>query len=396
MPRSTAWVRAVVVGLYGLAALVGACRDAATEPAPTPSTTPASLTRVASGLTAALYVTAPPGDTLRIFVVQQNGFIRVLRRDTLLATPFLDLSSLVAYSGERGLLSMAFHPSYATNGQFYVYYTGPSGTITIARYRVSSGNPNVADPASAQILLSIPHATYSNHNGGLVAFGPDGYLYIGTGDGGGGGDPLGNGRDSTKLLGKILRIDVNGAAPYAIPPTNPFFGRPPAAPEVWAYGLRNPWRFAFDRGGGGDFYIADVGQNLWEEIDFALAGDPGGHNYGWNRMEGTHCYSPSSGCVSTGLVLPVYEYDHGSGSCSIIGGYVYRGTRVPALAGRYFFADLCTGWVRSLKMQGGVATDVQDHTPQFGVHTQITSFGEDGRGELYITVGSGEVYRIAP
>jgi hypothetical protein len=352
---------------------------------------PPALTLVASGLSSPLYLTAPPGDTLRAFVVEQTGAIRVVRRDTLLTTPFLDLSGIIGCCGERGLLSMAFHPSYATNGRFYVDYTDPSGTLTIARYHVSA-DPNVADPTSGEIVLTIPHSTYENHNGGLVTFGPDGYLYIGTGDGGGGGDPDGNGQDSTALLGKILRIDVDGASPYAIPPTNPFVGRPPAAAEVWAYGLRNPWRFSFDRQTR-DFYIADVGQNLWEEIDFAPAGDPGGRNYGWNTMEGLHCYNPSSGCVMSGLVLPVYEYDHGP-ACSITGGYVYRGTRNPTLAGRYFFADYCAGWVRSLKMQGGVATDVVDHTPEFGVVPNIQSFGEDGRGELYIMLATGEVYRI--
>jgi glucose/arabinose dehydrogenase len=349
---------------------------------------------VAAGLNTALYVTAPPGDTSRIFVVQQNGVIRVIRHDTLLTTPFLNLTGRVGFDGgERGLLSMAFHPSYATNGYFYVDHTAGNGALTVVRYHVSA-DPNVADATSADTLLSIPHSTYANHNGGLVLFGPDGYLYIGTGDGGGGGDPFGSGQDSTVLLGKILRIDVNGAAPYAIPPTNPFVGRPPAAPEVWAYGLRNPWRFAFDRMTR-DFYIADVGQNLWEEIDFAPASDAGGHNYGWNKMEGMHCYPSGSGCVTTGLVPPVYEYGHGS-DCSITGGYVYRGTKLATLTGRYFFADYCGDWVRSLRMQGGAATDVQDHTSQFGAKTGITSFGEDARGELYLTRNNGEVYRIAP
>ena len=376
----------MAVALIGAQAMV-ACSEDALQPSPT-----AALTLVASGLSSPLYLTAPPGDTLRAFVVEQTGTIRVLRRDTLVTAPFLDLSGMIGSYDERGLLSVAFHPSYPTNGWFYVDYTAPNGDLTIARYHVSA-DPNVADAASGVVLLTIPHPTYSNHNGGLVTFGPDGYLYIGTGDGGGAGDPGGNGQDSTALLGKILRIDVNGASPYAIPPSNPFVGRPPARPEVWAYGLRNPWRFSFDRTTR-DFYIADVGQNLWEEIDFAPAGDPGGHNYGWHTMEGLHCYSPSTGCVMNGLVLPVYEYDHGP-ECSITGGYAYRGTRNPTLAGRYFFADFCAGWVRSLKMQGGVATDIVDHTAQFGVLPQITSFGEDGRGELYITLGSGQVYRIA-
>lgn len=380
---------AIAVVLLGVEAM-GACSDQAPQPTPT-----LELALVASGLNTALYLTAPPGDTDRIFVVQQTGIIRVLRHDSLLTTPFLNVSSLIGYvgGGERGLLSMAFHPSYASNGLFYIDYTAPDGALTVARYHVSA-NPNVASPAPADTLLAIPHATNSNHNGGLVTFGPDGYLYIGTGDGGGGGDPDGNGQDSTVLLGKILRIDVDGAAPYAIPPTNPFISRPPAAPEVWAYGLRNPWRFSFDRMTH-DFYIADVGQNAWEEIDFAPAGDPGGHNYGWNRMEGVHCYLPTTGCVMSGLVLPVYEYGHGSG-CSITGGYVYRGTRYPALGGRYFFGELCAGWIRSLKMQGGAATDVKDHSAEFGLVPGVTSFGEDGRGELYITLGTGQVYRITP
>jgi len=366
-------------------------------PSPPPPITPA-LKLIASGLGSALYVTSPPGDTLRAFVVQQSGQIRVLRRDTLLAAAFLDISGIISSGGERGLLSMAFHPNYASNGRFYVYYTDPGGTIRVARYTVSTGNPDVANPASGTVLLSIPHPSFDNHNGGLVTFGPDGYLYIGTGDGGSGGDPFGNGQDSTKLLGKILRIDVDAGTPYAIPSSNPFAGRPPAAPEVWAYGLRNPWRFSFDPVAA-TFYIADVGQDAWEEIDVAPAGDPGGRNYGWNAMEGAHCYSPSSGCATSGKVLPVYEFNHTTGSptgCSIIGGYVYRGARLPAFYGRYFFSDLCGGWIRSLKMQGNTATDIVDHTAQLGSVNTPTSFGRDGRGELYITTAAGAVYRIVP
>ena len=250
----------------GVATLV-ACGD------DTPSAPTLSLTQVASGLNSALYVTAPPGDTNRIFVVQQSGAIRVVRRDTLLPTLFLNLSGIISTGGERGLLSLAFDPNYASNGFFYVDYTASNGALTVARYHISA-NPNVGDATSGQVLLSIPHAANSNHNGGLVTFGPDGYLYIGTGDGGGGGDPDDNGQDSTVLLGKILRIDVNGAPPYAIPASNPFVGRPPAAPEVWAYGLRNPWRFSFDRMTH-DLYIGDVGQNAWEELNFASCRGPG-------------------------------------------------------------------------------------------------------------------------
>ncbi len=373
----------------GVATLV-ACGD------DTPSAPTLSLTQVASGLNSALYVTAPPGDTNRIFVVQQSGAIRVVRRDTLLPTLFLNLSGIISTGGERGLLSLAFDPNYASNGFFYVDYTASNGALTVARYHISA-NPNVGDATSGQVLLSIPHAANSNHNGGLVTFGPDGYLYIGTGDGGGGGDPDDNGQDSTVLLGKILRIDVNGAPPYAIPASNPFVGRPPAAPEVWAYGLRNPWRFSFDRMTH-DLYIGDVGQNAWEELNFASAGDPGGRNYGWNTMEGAHCYPSGNSCPMAGLILPVYEYSHGSNNanCSITGGYVYRGTRYPDLAGRYFFGEYCAGWIRSLRMQGGTVTDLIDHTADFGVAGGLTSFGEDARGEIYVTRSSGQVYRITP
>ena len=325
-------------------------------------------------------------------MVQQGGTIRILRRDTLLTTPFLDLSGIISLGGERGLLSMAFHPNYASNGLFYVDYTDSNGDLTVARYQVS-GDPNVADGGSGQVLLSIPHSSEVIHNGGLVTFGPDGYLYIGTGDGGGAGDPDEHGQDSTVLLGKILRVDVDGGFPYAIPASNPFAGRS-GADEVWAYGLRNPWRFSFDRLTQ-DLYIADVGEVDWEEIDFAPAGDPGGHNYGWDQMEGTHCYEPMTGCETSGKVLPVYEYSHASDNCSITGGYVYRGARNPTLAGRYFFADYCVGRVRSLRMVAGVATDLRDHD-EFGTLREVTSFGEDGRGELYITRASGQVYRIMP
>jgi len=387
-----------LVGLCALGLLSG-CHD---QPGAVMTMTlpPVSLglAPIASGLTSPLWVISPPGDTTRVFIVEQSGIIRVARHDTLLTTPFLDISSLVQFSGERGLLSLAFHPAYAQNGQFFVDYTDQNGTITIARYLVSSGDPNVADPTSGTVLLGIPHATYSNHNGGLVMFGPDGFLYIGTGDGGGGGDPFLNGQDSTKLLAKILRIDVNGGPPYGIPISNPFVGRPPAAPEVWAYGVRNPWRFAFDRTTG-DLYIADVGQDSWEEIDYA-PGNPGGRNYGWSVMEATHCFNPPTGCSSTGLTLPVYEYAHvgspDSVGCSITGGFVYRGTRLTGFAGRYFFGDYCNGWIRSFKIVGGVVTDVQNHTSDLGVQTGLTSFGQDARGELYITLSTGQVYRIVP
>jgi glucose/arabinose dehydrogenase len=348
---------------------------------------------IATGLAQPLYVTQPPTDTSRLFILEKPGRIRVIRNDTLLATPFLDITSLASNGAEQGLLSMAFHPNYANNGQFFIDYTDLSGNIHVVRYTVSA-DPNVADPASAQIILSINHPPTAIHNGGLVKFGPDGDLYIGVGDGGTGGV---TGQDSTTLLGKILRVDVSGALPYAVPAGNPFVGRPPAAPEIWAYGLRNPWRFSFDRGNGA-LYIADVGEDTYEEVDVQSAMSGGGKNYGWNVMEGAHCFNPPTGCATTGLVPPVLEYSHGlndANGCAITGGYVYRGTRFPALVGHYFYGDYCGGWVRSFRFVNGAVQDQRDY-PQFGTLLALTSFGEDARGELYMTTWYGNVWRMVP
>jgi len=379
-----------IVATYGgTSALARMVVLAATAPA---------LQQLASGLSAPLYAVAPPGDSARLFIVEQTGRIRVMRHDTLLATPFLDLTGQVRTASEGGLLSLAFHPAYAQNGQFFVDFVGTDSTIHVTRYHVSATDANVADPSSAQTILSVPHKEYTNHYGGLVMFGPDGYLYVGIGDGGSEGDSVGNGQNTASLLGKILRLDVDGGTPYAIPPTNPFVGQPPALPEIWAYGLRNPWRFSFDPETG-DLYIADVGQNAWEEVDVHPGGAAAGQNYGWNVMEGTHCYSPPTGCATAGLTLPVFEYAHGGSGitgCAVIGGYVYRGARFPLLAGRYLFADLCSGWVRSFTLQNGAASDLVDYTPRFGVHANITSLGRDGRGELYVTTLDGFLYRIVP
>lgn len=378
-------------------ALAVLCLACSTGPATGPAGAEPTVRLVASGLSAPLYVTAPPADSARIFIVLQSGQIRVLRNDTLLPTPFLDIGTSIAYGGERGLLSMAFHRNYALNGEFFVDYTDPLGNIQVVRYAVS-GDPNIADPASAHPILSVAHQTYANHNGGLVLFGPDGFLYIGVGDGGGGGDPLHSGQDSTVLLGKILRIDVDGGSPYAVPARNPFVGRPPARPEIWAYGLRNPWRFSFDATTH-DLYIADVGESTVEEVDVQPSTSAGGVNYGWNIMEGDQCYNPPSGCNVTGLTLPVLTYLHGpseSIGCAIIGGSVYRGSRIPAFVGRYFYGDLCQGWIKSVRLQNGAPADLLDHTAQFGPHPNLTSFGVDARGELYLTTGDGNVYRIVP
>jgi glucose/arabinose dehydrogenase len=351
-----------------------------------------ALQTVTTALTAPVFATAPPGDTLRLFVVEQAGLVRVLRRDTLLATPFLDLRGKISSGGERGLLSLAFHPQYATNGRFYVYFTDVNGDIRIVRYGVSADS-NVANSVATDTVLAVAHPGQSNHNGGQLAFGPDGKLYAGLGDGGGGGDPAGNGQNKHALLGKLLRLNVDGASGYTIPTDNPFATDTSARPEIWAYGLRNPWRFSFDRMTG-DLYIADVGQNSFEEVDVAsaAAGRGPGANYGWNVMEGVHCY-PSGSCNQIGLVLPVLEYSHNDG-CSITGGYVYRGSRVPALTGRYLFSDFCNYFVRSFVYLGGQATERIDLTGQLDPHAGVSSFGEDARGELYIVTLGGTLYRI--
>lgn len=356
------------------------------QPPPAPASG-LQLVEVASGLDQPLYVTAPAGDP-RIFVVEQTGKIRIISGGAVLPTPFIDLSSKISAGGERGLLSMAFHPNYAQNGWFYVDYTDTHGDTRVERYRVSA-NANAADPASGQLVLTVAQP-YANHNGGLVMFGPDGYLYVALGDGGSGGDPQGNGQNNAALLGKILRIDVNGAAPYAIPPTNPFVGQTGKRPEIWITGVRNPWRLSFDRETG-LLYLADVGQNQWEEVNVTPAGT-GGLNFGWNLMEATHCYN-SGGCSQQGLTLSVLEYSHADG-CSITGGYVYRGSQNPSLRGHYFYADYCNGWIRSFRWDGSQAVDRKEW--DVGSIGNVTSFGEDAARELYVTSANGKVYRFAP
>jgi glucose/arabinose dehydrogenase len=261
----------------------------------------------------------------------------------------------------------------------------------VERYSVGRDSDR-ADPTSAKLVITVEQP-FANHNGGLVLFGPDGMLYVGLGDGGLGGDPEENGQNLGVLLGKILRLDVDSGSPYAIPPDNPFAGRQGARGEIWAYGLRNPWRFAFDRATG-ELYIADVGQDLWEEIDIAPAGR-GGQNYGWDRMEGAHCFEPPSGCDRSGLTLPVLEYGHGAG-CSITGGHAYRGAALPSLAGTYFYADYCSGFVRSFKLAGGRVTEERSWPALEPPERLVTSFGEDAAGELYVMSQSGAVYRVVP
>ena len=365
-----------------------ACGSAQTGAGPGPGPgDSAALQLVTGALSSPLYVLAPSGDTNRLFVVEQDGAIRVLHHDSLLATPFLDVSGHITSGGERGLLSLAFHPGYAQNGLFFIDFTDAHGDTRVVRYRVSA-DPDVADSTSGDTILAVAQP-FANHNGGMLLFGSDAKLYVGLGDGGSGGDPLGNGQNLGTLLGKILRLDVDLPAPY-VPADNPFVGAAGARGEIWAYGLRNPWRFSFDRASG-QLYIADVGQSAWEEVDVEAAGSPGGENFGWNVMEGNHCYAASS-CDRTGLVAPVTEYSHSDG-CSVTGGYVYRGARVRALQGLYLYGDYCNGWVRSFRYAGGLATEPRDW-PALAVIGGLSSFGEDARGEVYLTSLSGNLYRI--
>ena len=373
-----------------VAALVAAGCTSTDSTDPTPEPIPTdfklSLQQVASGLNSPVHVTSPPGDA-RLFVVEQPGRIRIIQSGQVLATPFLDITAKVLSGGERGLLSVAFHPQYATNGFFYVYYTGAGGELRIERYSVSA-NANVANGASAKLILGVAHPR-SNHNGGLAMFGPDGMLYLGLGDGGGGGDPDLNGQNRNTLLGALLRIDVNSGDPYAIPSSNPFAGRTDARPEIWAIGLRNPWRFSFDRSAG-LLYLADVGQNQWEEVNVVSA-SLAGVNYGWNIMEASSCFNAST-CNRSGLELPAHEYGHGDGSCSITGGFAYRGSALPEIAGHYFYADYCVGTVKSFLYQSGAAADKRSW--DLGSVGFVTSFGEDSAGELYLTSGNGGVYKF--
>lgn len=323
----------------------------------------------------------------RLFILEQEGKIRIWQSGAILDEPFLDITNRVGCCGERGLLGLAFHPHYAVNGYFYVNYTDKDRVTVIARYQVSADNPNRADAGSELVLLTVGQP-YPNHNGGAVVFGPDGYLYLGLGDGGSGGDPHGYGQSTSALLGKILRIDVDQGERYSIPPDNPFASGG-GLPEIWAYGLRNPWRIGFDRLTG-DLYIADVGQNAWEEINFLAAGSPEGANFGWNYREGSHPYqgNPPEGIQ---LVEPVAEYNHEQG-CSVTGGVVYRGVELSDWQGVYLYGDYCSG-----KVWGMVRNPLGAwlNGLLFETGSTITSFGEDESGEVYLTDYAGTLYRLS-
>jgi glucose/arabinose dehydrogenase len=357
-----------------------------------PAHTRLILTRLVGGLHSPVGITNARDGTHRLFVVEQGGRIRIIRVSTLLATPFLDIHTRVSCCGERGLLGLAFHPSYKSNGKFYVDYTDVNGNTVVAEYQRSSTSADRAS-TSERILLRVAQP-YANHNGGQLAFGPDGYLYIALGDGGSAGDPGNRAQSLNTLLGKILRIDVNhrtGSLQYAIPSSNPFVGRT-GLDQIWSYGLRNPWRFSFDRKTG-DLWIGDVGQDSWEEIDRApkSAGAGRGRNYGWRVMEGRACYNPPSGCNTSGKMLPMATYSHSLG-CSVTGGYVYRGTGYPMLAGGYFFGDYCSGRIWAL-VAGGPNT--QSPVQMLDTSYSISTFGEGETGELYFAdLAGGAIYRI--
>lgn len=379
-----------------------------------------SFQEIANGLDLPVHLTHAGDGSNRLFIVEQAGMIVIFKNNALISEPFLDIQARVRSprsggSNEEGLLSVAFPPGFdSSTNYFFVYYTNKAGDNQVSRFSLSS-NPDKADINSEEVVLYLNHPQYSNHNGGQLSFGPDGYLYIGTGDGGGGGDPFDNAQDSNSLLGKILRIDVEMAPPpgftptnyiylpitfqgdpaathslYRIPETNPFVGVDGYREEIWALGLRNPWRFSFDRSSG-DLFIGDVGQNKWEEIDYQPANSTGGENYGWNIMEGDQCYETTT-CDMTGLIMPIFVYSHTSG-CSVSGGYTYRGQEYPAYQGIYLFADFCSGRIWGLQK----SVTGWDNQELSQVVYSISSFGEDEYGELYLLDHQGDngsVYKI--
>lgn len=359
-------------------------------PPPPPGAPNPKLQEIASGLAFPLYLTSPPDDD-RLFIAEKGGVIRVIKGGALLTEPFLDLSSRVSGRAEQGLLGLAFAPDYASSGRFFVHYTDLDGNTRVSLFRVSD-DPDRADASSESAVLRVDQPGPA-HNGGQILFGPDGLFYIGLGDGTSrDGNDQGRAQSLADLFGSILRIDVSSGSGYTVPPDNPFVGTAGARPEIWSYGFRNPWRFSFDRGTG-DLFIGDVGEQRWEEIDRAPAADGAGRgvNYGWSRMEGDQCVV--EGCDQSGITLPLVQYDHTEG-CAITGGYVYRGLAIPALQGQYFYADFCEGWVKSIRAAGDPGPPVD--WPALSPGDNITSFGEDAAGELYIVTGGGGVFKIVP
>lgn len=352
---------------------------------------------IVSGLFRPLFATGAGDESGRLFVMEQSGRIWIVRDDVLQNTPFLDLTGIVSQDvtggySERGLLGLAFHPQYSENGLFYVNYTDRSGNTHVVQYTVSADNPDAADPDSASELLFVAQP-YPNHNGGNLGFGFDGYLYISMGDGGSQNDPLANGQNKGSLLAKILRIDVDSPdanRAYGIPADNPFFADPTFAPEVWSYGLRNPWRFSFDQATG-DLYIGDVGQNVWEEINFQAADSAGGENYGWLAYEGNEAYQGPE--ANSQVTFPIATYSHSEGGCSVTGGYVYRGESIPDLQGAYLYSDYCSG---NLWAAWRDESDTWQSSLILETGRQVSSFGQDDDGELYLIDYDGVVLKFVP
>jgi glucose/arabinose dehydrogenase len=350
-----------------------------------------ALDTLATGMSNPLYVTAPPGDRTRLFVVERTGTIRIIKNGVVQTTPFLDITAEVSTGAEQGILGMAFPPDYATSKYFVVYYVNPSIETVLSRFHVASASADTA-LSGEDTLLTIPQVT-GNHNGGMVAYGQDGDVYVSVGDGGCCGDPDGHGQDRTELLGSILRLAVGPTGPYQIPATNPWATDPVYRHELWNYGLRNPFRFSFDRQTG-DMYIGDVGDNTREEIDIVPSSSVGGENLGWRIMEGKECFGGGTSCNMNGLILPVWDYPHSQG-CSVIGGFVYRGAAIPALRGTYFYLDFCQAWIETFRWSGGALSERRRYT-WLASNEFPNSFGEDADGELYITSESGKVFKIVP
>ncbi|MFZ5816595.1 MAG: PQQ-dependent sugar dehydrogenase [Bacillota bacterium] len=372
------------IAVLVIVAVVVGYREGLSPEAPVPAI---KLELLVDGLSGPIAMTHAGDGSGRLFVLEQKGRVRVIEGGRLLPEPYLDLTDRVnSRANEQGLLGLAFHPQYRENGVLYIHYTGAKGETVISRFRRSARDPGKGDPASEEVLLTVEQP-YANHNGGTILFGPDGYLYIALGDGGSGGDPGNRAQNLESLLGKILRIDVGTAGSYRIPASNPFVGRP-GRDEIWAYGLRNPWRISFDRVTG-DLWIADVGQNEIEEINRQPAASRGGENYGWKAYEGSRRYA--SAVEAPGAVFPVAEYTHREGGCSVTGGYVYRGRRHLELTGVYLYADFCSGKIWGLRNQGGVWS--VSLLLESGLN--IPAIGEDEAGELYVIDRSGALYRVA-
>ena len=404
-------IRTAIAGLTAAVLLAGLVPAVTAAPAPSietaasavvpaaPSAAAVKLTVVATGLSNPVLVTSPNDGTHRLFIVQQTGSIRIVQNGVLQPGTFINLASSVSKGGEQGLLGLAFHPSFKTNRKFYINFTDVHGATVVREYKASPTNPNRVQKGSGRTIIRIAQP-YSNHNGGNLAFGPDGYLYIGMGDGGSGGDPGNRAQNINSLLGKMLRLNINGTSgskAYRIPSTNPYVGKA-GLDEIWQRGLRNPWRFSFDKVTG-SLWIGDVGQNRYEEVDRAVktsTGDGRGYNWGWHVMEGFHCYAPSSGCSTSGKRLPLLEYSHSTnGRCAITGGYVYRGTAIPSLAGWYVYGDYCSGEVLAVS---STASSRPAPVTLFGTGSGrlVSSFGQDWAGELYVVDLGGTVYRIDP